>query len=99
MRLTESAITVIRKTIRQQAGEQAHIKLFGSRLDDSKRGGDIDLLVTLPTDIENPAMLAARISAELHRQLNGRKVDILLQAPNLQELPIHKVAEAQGIEL
>lgn len=72
------------------------MRLFGSRLDDAVRGGDIDLLVSLSRTIENPALLAARLSALLTRALHGRHVDVLLSAPNLKTLPIHVIAVRDG---
>ena len=37
--------TAIRTTVAETFGEEANIWLFGSRVDDNKRGGDIDLLI------------------------------------------------------
>ena len=81
------------------AGDSAMVTLFGSRVDDSKRGGDVDLLVELPGVIDNPAWLAARLSARISRLMAGRQVDVLLSAPNLATLPIHRVAKSTGIRL
>jgi predicted nucleotidyltransferase len=47
MRLTTNQITAIR----EEAGRldpHAEVFLFGSRVDDSARGGDVDLLVVWP---------------------------------------------------
>ena len=45
MRLSADQARVILSCVRQQFGADAQVKLFGSRLDDSLRGGDVDLLV------------------------------------------------------
>ena len=99
MRITKQQIHIIQKTIKKLAGEHAQITLFGSRVDDTKKGGDIDLLVTLPEPATHPAELSAKISSQLMRQFEGRKVDILLLAPNLKKLPIHVVAQQTGTML
>ncbi len=44
MRLTQQEIQIIKSTVREMMGEKASVWLFGSRVDDSKRGGDIDLV-------------------------------------------------------
>lgn len=44
MRLAEYEKTSIRKSF-EEFFEEGHIYLFGSRVDDTKRGGDIDLLL------------------------------------------------------
>jgi len=45
MRLNDDQARAILHCVRQQFGADAQVKLFGSRLDDSSRGGDVDLLV------------------------------------------------------
>jgi len=45
MRLSDDQARTILRCVRQQFGADAQVKLFGSRLDDSSRGGDVDLLV------------------------------------------------------
>lgn len=96
MRLTDDQITALHLLTRDIAGEEARVLLFGSRLRDDARGGDVDLLVELPHPVDNPALLAARISARAMRALNGRNVDVLLSAPNLRRLPIHDIALNEG---
>jgi predicted nucleotidyltransferase len=100
MRLTAEQIQGIRRIARQLAGKEAEIRVFGSRLDHSGRGGDLDLLLELPGPIAKPALLAAPISAQvsgqLSRLMDGRKVDVVLAAPNLLRSPIHEVALKEG---
>ena len=45
MRLTEEQAAIIRRTVREILGDDARVWLFGSRMDDDKRGGDVDLYV------------------------------------------------------
>ena len=72
------------------------MRVFGSRLDDTAKGGDLDLMLELPEPVENPALMAARLSALVSRLMFGRKVDVLLSAPNLKRLPIHELAFKEG---
>jgi predicted nucleotidyltransferase len=99
MCLTEPQINAIKHTAHAVLGEGAQVTLFGSRVDDAAKGGDIDLLFTAPANIDNPAQTVGRINAKLVRQLGDQKIDILLKAPNLQPQPIHTMAEQSGIQL
>ena len=45
MRLTATQTQVILNCVHQQFGADARVMLFGSRLDELARGGDVDLLV------------------------------------------------------
>ena len=99
MRLTDAQAQAIKQFAHQIAGEHAHVRLFGSRLDDNARGGDLDLLLELEEPAATPALLAARFSAGVSRLMQGRKVDVLIAAPNLMRLPIHDVAFREGVEL
>ena len=96
MRLTSDQIRAICQLARQVAGNQARVRVFGSRLDDTARGGDLDLMLELTEPVDNPALMAARLAGLVSRLMHGRKVDVLLSAPNLMRLPIHDVAFLQG---
>jgi predicted nucleotidyltransferase len=99
MRLTPEQTALIRQTVPSLFGADSRVWLFGSRVDDSLRGGDIDLLVDCDHPVSNPALLAARLSACLSRVMDGRKVDVIIRAPNLMALPIHTIAVEEGIRL
>ena len=96
MRLTNDQIEIIRRVAHEVAGADARVRLFGSRLDDAALGGDIDLMLELQEPIENPALMAARMSGKVSRAMDACKVDMLLSAPNLMRLPIHDVAFKEG---
>jgi predicted nucleotidyltransferase len=95
MRLSPRQLQIIHQVLdRELPGAQA--RLFGSRLDDSIRGGDIDLMVSCPGAIDNPALVSARLASRLEMALDGQAVDVVLDAPNLARLPIHDVAQSEG---
>ena len=96
MRLTDYQIQAILQLARQVAGKQTRVRVFGSRLDDTAHGGDIDLMLELPEPVDNPALMAAQMAAQVSRAMHGRKVDVLLSAPNLMRLPIHDIAFKEG---
>lgn len=83
MRVTPEQIVAIRKDAAQLAGDAARVWLFGSRVSDKTRGGDVDLLLELDAAVAEPAQLAARLAAKVSRAMYGRKVDVLLNAPNI----------------
>lgn len=99
MRLTECERRIIRETAHEVFGQNIRIILFGSRTDDSMKGGDIDLLIEARDNVEQPALLSARLASRVSRQVAGRKVDVVLKAPNLQHHPIHELAIRNGILL
>ena len=99
MRLTGDQVEAIRRLAIEVAGDQVRVRVFGSRLDDAARGGDVDIMLELAESVDNPALLAAQMSARVSRVMNGRKVDVLLSAPNLMRLPIHEVAFKEGMLL
>lgn len=96
MRLTDDQIRSIRQLALHIAGAQASVRVFGSRLDDAARGGDLDLMLELSEPVDNPAHMAAQMSALVSRAMHGRKVDVLLSAPNLKRLSIHDIAFQEG---
>ena len=99
VRLTDTQAATIRRLTAELAGPSASVRLFGSRLDDDARGGDVDLLLEVPTPVDEPALLAARLAARVSRALGDRRVDVLISAPNLARLPIHDLATKMGRRL
>jgi len=65
MRLSHSDIDAIKSVVTDICGERAVVRLFGSRLDDTSRGGDIDLMVELDEAVEHPARLSAWLSVKI----------------------------------
>ena len=99
MRLTTQQKTIIKNVTLELCSADSSVFLFGSRLDDNKKGGDIDLLIRIEHDVNNPALLAAQIQSKVMRRIGEQKIDVLLLAPNLTRLPIHEVALNQGVLL
>jgi predicted nucleotidyltransferase len=82
MRLNSDQIEIIRHAAQEAFGSGAEIFLFGSRLDDSKRGGDIDLLVH-PESTDQSLMRKIRFLGLLERKLGERKIDLSLRSPTM----------------
>lgn len=99
MRLSPEQAQAIVMAAQAVAGADVRVSLFGSRLDDSQRGGDIDLLVQLPAPTQRPAWLAAQITARVQRALGDRKVDVLVVAPGMDLQPVHQMAMRDGVKL
>ena len=99
MRISEPQIQSIKHVVADLLGNQVEIRLFGSRLDDEARGGDIDIYIHSDVPIDRPAFTSALIQARLIRQIGERKVDIILDAPNLKRDTIHQIAEQTGVAL
>ncbi len=96
MRLSKDEVTIIKRVILKYI-EDAKIFLFGSRVDDNKRGGDIDIFVQTDKTIS----LKKQIKILTEIEMNGieRRVDLLLQMPNSRDRAIFQTAKKEGIVL
>lgn len=94
MRLNANELNAIRGTLRA-VDQRARVYLFGSRADDRRRGGDIDLFLeaTKPIDLKTSLTLQYRLSLAC-----DTKVDLLVKSPGDEDMPIHQIAR-QGIPL
>lgn len=99
MRLTDAQIRAIHATAADLFGADARVSLFGSRVDDNQRGGDIDLLVEVDQVVENRPASAARFAARLQRRIGDQLIDVLIIDPQTRLLPIHHVARETGIRI
>jgi predicted nucleotidyltransferase len=101
MRLTVQQQATVRATVAETFGADAQVRLFGSRVDDTKRGGDIDLLVTT-SERDVQALMRAEIAllTKLQNQLGEQKIDLLLDYPSRKvHPPILGIAMQTGILL
>lgn len=96
MRLSTQQIQVIKQTTREIFGPEAKVSLFGSRLNDQLRGGDIDLLVALPSPCHNATEKALRLTARLQLRLGDQPFDVLIVDPQSHRTPVHEHALASG---
>ena len=99
MRLDDKTRSIIKNEVARQFGEAAVVRLFGSRVDDTQRGGDIDLFIEPTQPLENRIQEECRLSASLYIKLGGRKVDVLIKDALKPLLPIHEQALRTGIIL
>ena len=101
MRITPHEQEVIKRTAQECFDAAVVVRLFGSRTDDAKKGGDIDLFVQ--TSLGDPAEISkahSRFLATLYAELGEQKIDVLIDYPNRKvELPIFALALEQGIVL
>lgn len=74
MRLRHKEIAIIKEAV-AQALPDAEVFLFGSRIDDTKRGGDIDLLIRGTEAIPDNTLGLIRI--RLQGKLGEQKIDII----------------------
>jgi len=99
MRLSQSDRNLIKQTVSDRVGAAASVRLFGSRAHDSRRGGDIDIFIELPHPVADRLLLECGLAASLERAFDGRRVDVVIAAPNVPDQPIHAVARMTGIPL
>ncbi|MDQ5909408.1 MAG: hypothetical protein QG599_1503 [Pseudomonadota bacterium] len=77
MRLTEQQRNVIREAGIRYFGVVP--SLFGSRLNDTGRGGDIDLFIPGDWSPEEAVPRRLRFCAELRRRLGDQKIDVVVE--------------------
>lgn len=97
MRLKPEYIDWIKLSAKECFGEGSRVYLFGSRTDDKKKGGDIDLFIE--TDLErNLFEKKIKMLKILNTQLGEQKIDIIVRYKNAL-LPIYDIAQKEGVLL
>jgi predicted nucleotidyltransferase len=95
MRLSEDERQAIREAALRHFGVAP--RLFGSRLDDSRRGGDIDLLIETRMPPEQAVRQKLDLLADLWLVLGERKIDLLLDDGS--DLAVLRHARQEGVSL
>jgi len=97
MRLSQDQISAILKT-KAQFFPKAKIYLFGSRIDDTRSGGDIDLYILSETDIIDGVKKRIDFLVMLKSLIGDQKIDVVL-AQHSQNRLIDRIARKEGILL
>ena len=102
MRLTDTEISDIGQAAKAVLPPGARVLLFGSRVDDSRRGGDVDLLVETPAlhSPEQVVRLQRLLTAQLYRRWGERRIDVVVCAQGQSDArAVVAAARREGIEL
>ena len=96
MRLTPAQISTIKSTTQAVLGEDARVWLYGSRLDDQRKGGDIDLLIesTQKITVMERALIKYRVETALLLP-----VDILAVQTGQAASPFEVIARGRAVAL
>ncbi|MEO8409866.1 MAG: nucleotidyltransferase domain-containing protein [Propionivibrio sp.] len=93
MRVSDKTVAILIELARIHFGETAPIRLFGSRLDDQARGGDIDIQIIAPDSSYRDEI---DFLVDVERRLDER-VDLRVQRAD--RLLIDEIACQEGILL
>lgn len=99
MRLTPDQRHVITEEVVRVFGPRATVRLFGSRVDNAARGGDIDLYVDVdgtPDELLNQEL---QLRARLMRRLGERRIDVVMRQRGQPQREIDRQALRTGIAL
>lgn len=93
MRLSPDEIKAIKETV-QSFDADAKVWLYGSRTDDNKRGGDIDLLI-FSQKINFSDKL--KIKVQLYKKIGEQKIDMIIARDNKK--PFVRIALENAVML
>ena len=94
MRLRQQEVKVLKETL-YKLSSQAKLYLFGSRVDDTKKGGDINLLV-VSQDFDREKLRKLRL--EFFKYFGEQKLDIVVDDGKFED-PFHKLILKKAIIL
>jgi uncharacterized protein len=85
MRLSQFEIENINILAKKHFGQGAIVFLFGSRTNDQKRGGDIDLFIQNSNNRFLTLETKVHFLAELKTKIGERKIDVVLDNENTRQ--------------
>jgi len=95
MRITENEKNVIIEAVKN-VDPAAQVWLFGSRTDDSKKGGDIDIAI-LSEKINNDVMQKIQVRRFICNRIGEQKIDIITSSDGKEAF--FRLAVEEGIML
>jgi predicted nucleotidyltransferase len=99
MRLTPREADAIRECARRHFGERCVVRLFGSRVDDAARGGDIDLHIEAQSPQQASLARELEFKNELKELIGDQRIDVVVRPPRYQARTIDEIALDTGVRL
>lgn len=96
MRLTSQQADTIKRLVKKTFGQPADVYVFGSRVDDRARGGDIDLYIDAKSK-RPPLRSKLHLTSLLQMELGEQRFDIVLAKDPTRAIEIE--ARATGVRL
>ncbi len=98
MRLSQYEIESIKQSAGRHFGSGVQVFLFGSRVDDSARGGDIDLFIKAESGRLNSRNKVAFIS-DLIIRVGERRIDVVLDNERRRSEQFFKTIEKTAVKV
>ena len=98
MRLEREEVYAIKRAAAHAFGADAVVRLFGSRADDTRRGGDIDLHIETGPAIDEWTA-RGRFEDNLFARIDEQKVDVTVRNREAPMKGIDVIAYRDGIVL
>ena len=95
MRITENEKNVIIDAVKS-VDPDARLWLFGSRTDDSKKGGDIDIAILSET-VKKEIMKEIQVRRFICNRIGEQRIDIVTSSNGIEAF--FRLAVEEGIEL
>ena len=98
MRLSDQEKSACMLALNEVFGKDAKIWLFGSRVDDSKHGGDVDLYIETFADI-NVAVAKIEFRKLIWPTFGDQKIDIIVRCKGQPLTAFQEMAKQTGVLL
>ena len=99
MRLSEFEIESIKRLASRHFGEEVHVFLFGSRTNNLKRGGDIDLFISNSNCKHLKIRAKIDFITELIQLIGEQKIDVILDNKNSGDSKLFRTIYQTQIQL
>jgi len=99
MRLNDYQVKNIKKSVYSIFGRNSLLYLFGSRIDDTKHGGDIDLLVVPVAGEKDTEFKKLKAISKIQLALGDQKIDLIVADPNSKNPPLIVREALKGLML
>ena len=99
MRLSDFEVRAIKQTAAKWFGPACVVRVFGSRVNDSAKGGDIDLHVIAETSELATLQAELGFAVDIQDQIGEQRIDLIVRKPSAVDRPIDIIAKKTGVLL